>query len=30
MDYEEGDEVEGVDDSLQSDTVDTVEDENYV
>jgi HK97 family phage portal protein len=30
MDYEEGDEVEGVDDSLQSDVVDTVEDENYV
>ena len=30
MDYEEGDEVEGVDDSLQSDVEDTVEDENYV
>jgi HK97 family phage portal protein len=30
MDYEEGDEVEGVDDSLQSDVVDTVEDDNYV
>ena len=30
MDYEEGDEVEGVDDSLQSDVVDTVEDNNYV
>jgi len=31
MDYEEeGSEVEGVDDSLQSDVVDTVEDNNYV
>ena len=30
MDYEEEDEVEGVDDSLQSDVVDTVEDSNYV
>jgi len=31
MDYEEeGSEVEGIDDSLQSDVVDTVEDENYV
>jgi HK97 family phage portal protein len=30
MDYEEGDEVEGVDDSLQSDVEDTVEDDNYV
>ena len=30
MDYEEEDEVEGVDDSLQSDVEDTVEDENYV
>jgi HK97 family phage portal protein len=30
MDYEEGDEVEGVNDSLQSDVEDTVEDENYV
>ena len=30
MDYEEGDEVEGVDDSLQNDVEDTVEDENYV
>ena len=30
MDYEEEDEVESVDDSLQSDAVDTVEDENYV
>jgi HK97 family phage portal protein len=29
MDYEEGNEVEGVDDSFQSDLVDTVEDENY-
>jgi HK97 family phage portal protein len=30
MDYEEGDQVEGVDDSLQSDVEDTVEDDNYV
>ena len=30
MDYEEEDEVESVDDSLQSDAVDTVEDSNYV
>jgi HK97 family phage portal protein len=30
MDYEEEDEVEGVDDSFQNDTVDTVEDQNYV
>ena len=31
MDYEEeGSEVEGIDNSLQSDVVDTVEDENYV
>jgi HK97 family phage portal protein len=31
MDYEEeGSEVEGIDDSLQSDVVDTVEDNNYV
>jgi HK97 family phage portal protein len=30
MDYEEGNEVEGADDSFQSDLVDTVEDENYV
>lgn len=31
MDYEEeGSQVEGIDDSLQSDVVDTVEDENYV
>ena len=31
MDYEEeGNQVEGIDDSLQSDVVDTVEDENYV
>jgi HK97 family phage portal protein len=29
MDYEEGNEVEGADDSFQSDLVDTVEDENY-
>jgi HK97 family phage portal protein len=29
MDYEEGDEVEGADNSFQSDLVDTVEDENY-
>jgi hypothetical protein len=30
MDYEEGDEEEGIDESLQSDAVDTVEDANYV
>jgi HK97 family phage portal protein len=29
MDYEEGNEVEGADDSFQSNLVDTVEDENY-